>query len=425
MARKQIFRQASLDRLATPERLDRALFTTTPKGWLAILALLLIAAATVAWSIGGEVSTYVQAEGILLNRGGKVVDAVSSGVGTLTRIIAAVGQTVEKGDVVAEVANAEALERYRSALALVEERAAELEDFRSASAEEDAIIERNVVRRRAHLERLEGSDRQALEVGRKRLESYLRLFERGVIDQVTVENSQQDYDELQRALFATLRERDDLEASEVKRKNDRKTRLNEMKARLEAAQRGARELEALLGTQRILAPVSGRVTEIKASIGGWLEEGFSVLSINTGAKPPGGAGATPLEALVYIPPDDGKQVERGMEALVSPSTVRREEYGSIKGRVESVSTLPVSMGGMVAVLQNRSLAERLSRGGPPYAGRIALLSDPETASGFAWTSPKASDQSLSSGTLASVEIKVGSQAPITLVVPLLKELFGL
>ena len=114
-----------------------------------------------------------------------------------------------------------------------------------------------------------------------------------------------------------------------------------------------------------------------------------------------------------------------MEVLVSPSTVQREEYGSLKGTVESVSAFPVSQEGMIAVLQNRNLVQTFSEEGAPYSGRVLLVPDPTTASGFAWTSPKASGEALTSGTLASVEIKVESQAPITLVVPLLKKTFGL
>ena len=129
--------------------------------------------------------------------------------------------------------------------------------------------------------------------------------------------------------------------------------------------------------------------------------------------------------LLYVPPDEGKKVEAGMQALVSPATVRREEFGAIRGTVASLSLFPVSFEGMVAVLQNPSLARSLSSDGPPYAGRIALLSDPTTASGFAWTSPKAANQKPTAGTLASVEIKTRSQPPITLAVPLLKELLGL
>ena len=45
--------------------------------------------------------------------------------------------------------------------------------------------------------------------------------------------------------------------------------------------------------------------------------------------------------------------------------------------------------------------------------------------GYRWTSPKADDLALTSGTLVSVEVTEKVQAPIELVVPLIREAFGL
>ena len=411
-----LFRREALDRLSTPEQLDRTLFVTTPKGWIALAALLAMAAAIVAWSVKGEVSTFVKADGILLSRGGAVVDAVSSGVGTLAGVLPAVGDVVREGAVVAEVTNQETLEAYRSAQALVDERARALEDFKAAGAAEDALIEQNTARQRERLGRLERTGRQAVAAARERLRNHRRLFEERVVTRVTVDRSQQALDFAERELFATLRDRDELDSRDLQRHNERNRRIAQLESHLLAAERQVKEVEARIETQRILAPVSGRITEIKASVGAVLEPGQPVVSIRTGEEG--------LGVLIYIPPADGKRVETGMEALVTPATVRREEYGSLKGRVASVSSFPVSAEGMIAVLQNAGLAETFSENGPPYSGRIVLEADPSTASGFAWTSPKAARQTISSGTLAGVEVKVESQAPITLVVPLLKKKFG-
>ena len=413
----QLFRQAALDRLSSPEQLDRALTVTTSKTWLALAAIGVMAAAVVTWSVKGEVPTYVTASGILLSHGGAVVDAVPSGVGTLSRIIPTAGDAVEKGEIVAEVTNREVIERYRGALALVEERKRALGDFRSAAAAEDALVEKNVGRQRGRLERIEGSNRRQVEAARERLENHQQLYQDRIVTRVTVERSQQAFDRAQRELFGTLRERDSLESRELRRRNERETRITEMESRLQAAERQANELATQLDTQRVPAPVSGHVTEIKATVGAVLRPGQPVLSIKTVEGE--------LGVLIYIPPVDGKKIEPGMEVLVSPTTVRREEYGSLKGLVENVSSFPASQEGMIAVLQNRNLVQTLSEDGAPYSGRVLLETDPSTASGFAWTSPKASGEKLTSGTLAAAEIKTKSQAPITLVVPLIKETFGL
>ena len=113
---------------------------TTPKGWVALVVLLAMAAAIGVWSVKGEVSTFVKANGILLSRDGTVVDAVSSGMGTLTGVVPAVGDVVRAGAVVAEVTNRETTEIYRSALAQVEDRTRALEDFTAAGVEAQAPI---------------------------------------------------------------------------------------------------------------------------------------------------------------------------------------------------------------------------------------------------------------------------------------------
>ena len=411
------FRQAALDRLSTPEQLDRTLFVTSPRGWLAIATLAVIAAVVAVWAFLGEVATYVGANGILLSRGGTVVDVVAAGSGTVARIAPAVGDLVEEGAVVAEIANLEVSERHASALALVEERRSGLADTRAAVAEEDALIAGNLARQRERLNSLETSSREAVETARERLESHRQLFADRVVTRVTVERSQAAFDQARRDLFGVLSERDNLESTELQRRNRNSSRVGEAEARLQAAERQLNELGVLLDTRQVVAQVAGRVVEIKTQLGAVIRAGQPTLSIQSGADR--------LGVLIYVPPADGRKVEAGMEALVAPSTVRASEYGYVRGRIESISEFPASVEGMVAVLQNRDLAQTFSQNGPPYAGQVILETDPETASGFAWTSPKASGEVLTDGTLASIEVKIQSQAPITLVVPLLRETFGL
>ncbi len=142
-----------------------------------------------------------------------------------------------------------------------------------------------------------------------------------------------------------------------------------------------------------------------------------MLSIETGEEG--------LDVLIYVSPVEGKRVEPGMPVLVSPGTVRREEFGSMTGTVESLSEFPASLSGIMAALQNQELATAFSSGGSPYPGRVALTPDPSTASGFMWTSPRGATVNITPGTLASVEIRVASQPPVTLALPWFRRLLGL
>lgn len=405
--------RAAPSQLAGPEHLDRALAVTSPKGWLALLTLLVMIAAVVVWSLVAQVATYVRGDGILLSRGGAVFDAAAPVGGTLVRSVFALGESVVEGDVVAEIHDDETSERYVSALTLREERVETLRERKDEIARENALAEANLEKQRRNFAELERTGRELLENAQARLLGNRDLFEQGLIAKTVVEAGEEEEDIARRNLFEVMRRRDALEADDLSRRTDQNVRVTEADAALLEAERLVRELETVMETWRIRAPVSGRVTEIKAQVGAVLAAGQPVLGIETG-----GDG---LDVLVFLSPEDGKRILTGMPARVSPATHRHVEYGYLTGLVETISEFPASLPSMVAVLQNRNLAESFSRGGPPYVGRIALTRDAATESGFAWTSPRGAEVEISAGTLAAIEIEVRRQLPISLVVPLIRE----
>lgn len=129
-------------------------------------------------------------------------------------------------------------------------------------------------------------------------------------------------------------------------------------------------------------------------------------------------------AILYVRAELGKQIEAGMEVQVTPTFIKREEYGSIKGTVAEVSDLPVNAKRIQAVLQNENLVRSFSEDKAPFEIRVILQKDPETRSGFAWTSSKGPDQTITLGTIVGARIVIKRQPPITLLVPALKKLFG-
>ncbi len=62
----QIFRKTALERLSSPEELDSLLQVTTPKGWVALVALGGLVLAAVAWGGFGTLPVKVGCQGVLL-----------------------------------------------------------------------------------------------------------------------------------------------------------------------------------------------------------------------------------------------------------------------------------------------------------------------------------------------------------------------
>ena len=242
--RPPLFRPASLDRLSTSERLDRTLAVSSPKRWLALTMLGGLTGFVCAWSMLGEVSTFVEAPGILLGRGGTIVDAVSTGSGSLTDVLPRVGDRVEAGATIAVIVDLEAVELHRTAVALVDENARALEALKAAREAESTVRAENVARQRRRYETLEENARESVAVALEFLDAHRRFVAQGLVARIDLEQRQQAYDAAQRELFAILRERDDLDYDELRRVNEQEAEITEKEASLEAARRTVSELEA-------------------------------------------------------------------------------------------------------------------------------------------------------------------------------------
>ena len=131
----------------------------------------------------------------------------------------------------------------------------------------------------------------------------------------------------------------------------------------------------------------------------------------------------PLQAVIYVP-TEGKRIEAGMTARVSPVTVRREEFGFMIGDVDFVSPQPATPAGMQRTLGNPILVQQLSGFGAPFLVRVDLQADPSTPSGFRWSSSEGPPRAVESGTAVSVEVVVEEQRPISLVIPLIRSALG-
>ena len=166
----------------------------------------------------------------------------------------------------------------------------------------------------------------------------------------------------------------------------------------------------------VASPYSGRIVELKVDNGSQVERGTPLLSVE-GLDP---SGRVDLVAIIYTAPAEGKKIRPGMEVQVSPSTVRREEYGFMLGQVASVGQFPATPQGMLRVLGNPELVKTLSAASSPIEVRVTLRADDKTTSGYAWSSRAGPPIQIDSGTLCNARITLEQQRPISLVLPVFK-----
>lgn len=135
----------------------------------------------------------------------------------------------------------------------------------------------------------------------------------------------------------------------------------------------------------------------------------------------GGSPAHPaMKALLYTPLTDAKKVKPGMKVQISPSSIKKEEFGSLVGAIVSVAEFPSSVSAIKATLGNDELVKTFSQIRAPVEIQVELEPDSTTFSGYKWSSSAGPQAKLSSGTIATASIIVEEQAPISLVLPFLR-----
>ncbi|MFN3076198.1 MAG: NHLP bacteriocin system secretion protein [Alphaproteobacteria bacterium] len=129
-----------------------------------------------------------------------------------------------------------------------------------------------------------------------------------------------------------------------------------------------------------------------------------------------------LVGILYVAPTDGKKVRPGMEVQIAPSTVKREEYGFIIGKVRKVAEIPSTVEGMMRTLKNSQLVTSLSGGGAPFEVIVDLERNPATPTGFRWSSSRGPDTAINGGTLADATVTVRRIHLISLILPALEQI---
>jgi HlyD family secretion protein len=174
----------------------------------------------------------------------------------------------------------------------------------------------------------------------------------------------------------------------------------------------------LAENSQIISQYTGRILEITAHVGQVVETGHRLGSIeveDTGSR---------LISLAYFPIQAGKRIRAGMTIYVTPDTVERERFGSMLGTVTSVSPFPVTKAGAASLVGNAEVADALIAQDPAIEVTADLVQDASTPSGYRWSSQGPALQ-ITSGTTAVGRVVIEQRAPITYLLPLLRELSGI
>jgi HlyD family secretion protein len=470
MEKRNLFRKESLERLSSPERLDRLLQVVTPKEWLALLSLSSMVFIALIWSIFGKIPITVSGKGILIDPN-QIIDMQTPLSGQLLDLKVKKGDCINQGQILAVLElpeiqkqlqsqnnNLAQLQAQEQAFITIEsskistekqaiagQRKA-LETKRKSLEETSFILQKqeiiSIEKQRQSLEQKLKNLRSLTPILSQRLAIRQNLKKQGAIADDVVLEAQQSYLNNINEIGDLIAQLQQLELQKTKVKqtysdsqnqtNDLLAQIQELETRektliqqtletatnrknkIDEVQRNIAQLTVQLqNNSQIISPYQGCILELTAQKGQYINQGTILGTIEkTTSK-------QKVFNLTYFSIKDGKQIQPGMTIQITPDTVKKEEFGSIVGKVISVSPFPVSKETVTKAVGSAEIAQSLVITG----GQIEVLAELQldsTISGYKWSSSQGPNLRISRGTTASVQVIITEQSPITFVIPILK-----
>jgi HlyD family secretion protein len=412
----EIFRKVSIERLSSPEQLDQLLKVNSSRSWAALVAVLVLLAVTMVWALKGSISITAPGEGVIVRTGG-VLNVVSSGSGVVATLNIKVGDRIRTNQVIAQVAQPALMERIRSTSEALDEARRQQTMFsqihgRSAKLQVDAVD-----RQRQNAQREIDVLKEQAKLASDEIPVEDELLSKGLITRQQTYATKQKLAELEGRIAGLNADLKRYDSEQFAIENQPIQADAEAQLRVAGIERELAGLRKDLDlASNVVSPYTGEVIELRVAPGSAITAGVPLLSIQPDLDQ--------LDVLVYVPSVMVKQIHAGLEAQISPSTVRREEFGYLRGEVASVADYPATPAALMRNFQNEPLVASLTGAGPVTELHVRLFHDEATPSGYRWSSPLGPRMKLSSGTLVSAQIVTRRQRPIDLVFPSVKQMLG-
>jgi HlyD family secretion protein len=376
-----------------------------------LVVISLIIVALVIWGFVGRLPFQSSGLGVILQQGGHIYPISAPASGTITKVYVSVGDHVSDGQAIVEIAlpdqeaqrqgTQRTLENYQ---ALYKQQstdgAHEIALRRKATDEQVASLRKKIAATEDHL---------------SFLKNYYKILEqemqRGYVTRQQLESTSTQITSAEQTIRDSYDSISQAESSQIDFEDSQSKSLAQLQSQIISTENELNNLNVSINTRRVVhSPVEGTVVEIATKLGSDVNQNDQLVMI----QQKGGH----LQMVAYLPVTTSKTVQAGMTALVSPTTVESSIYGSIKGRVVSVSELPASRASAKDILGNDTVVSQMFSNGPVIQAVIALDQDPRTVSGVAWTSSKGPPFKVTPGSMASVAVTVMEDRPVDLVVPI-------
>lgn len=432
--KRRLFRKEAIERMSNLDDLELLMPLTESKEWLLLAVTGCVLLLFVFWLFVGHVPTTVTARGILL-RPNQVFQAQTSVAGRILELRARAGDRIRAGDALAimdlEDVRKRIEENRRNLQRLIDQdaRQRDTESQQIALQSKQDLAERNGLETQRGLLRKNLDDANELRpVLVQRAEANRRLVKENLLgfaakDVSDAEVAVRENEAKIRTYSSQLSQID----SQFQMIETRSTALvrqisGDKYIRRDAIEQIRRIIDIDTFQMKrdgvIRSQYSGTIAEMMVVPGQVMSAGARLLTVEIEQ------GEVGLLSLSYFAIGDGKKIEPGMDVQVIPDGIERERFGGIAGKVYSVSPTPIQKDAVVSTIGNTDVVQSLIPSGGFIEVRSRLLEDGAMASGYRWSSSRGPKMQITAGLTHAVRVRVEGRAPISYLLPVLREVTG-
>lgn len=414
-----LFRQQALEKVTNPDQLDQALRVVRPRHLLGFGVIALVMLAGLVWSLLSTAPVKAGGPGVLLAPSG-VATISAPDAGHVDRLLVKAGDHINVGQIVAHIRRPEGLDAMQAASeearAVDQRRVALQNEIAQQDRMQTALIKQM---RQAQFDRLASLEEQRAALTKRR-DGEANLRAQGMISAVKLYETENQLAQVNNEIATAKNRLSELSLELEQQASRRRQDLANVQINAQTLGRRAENLQREYERDRqVIATSAGTVAELTVDVDEPVAAGQVIARLLAD-----NADESTLTAIAYLPAAEGKKVKKDMPALVTPSTVKVELEGYVRGRVIRVAELPATREGLLRRLKNAALVEEILKAGTPFEVEVELQRDTSTPSGYAWTSGKGPDIRIEPGTLARSEVVVGRVHIISLVFPAMDHVLG-
>ncbi len=420
------FRKKAIERLASPEQLDQMLQVTSSSTWLSFLSIAALLIVAIVWAIFGEIPQKTNGIGILMPSGDfrefSLQEIPAPNAGLITELSIKEGDRIQKNQTIALLQPLDIDEQQDGITELqsqLSDQRNEHEALTHLDAQALALAANQRDRGKTGLQSIIDSKTTNLEHLRTIAKDKERLAKNGNITIVEsiqaasdVAAAEAELNGFQHQLMQQDLSYEQLQLDTSKTQAQRDLQLERLQTQITNLQ------DKLEDQSKISSPFDGTVVQVNAAKGNDVFDGEQIALLDQERN-------SQLRLQGYVPIFTGKDIRVGMRAQISPSTIKREEYGFLNGTVSWVSDYPQDEQTILNLVEDQELVDLIVQQTEiPLQIELALTRDSGSQQ-YSWTTGTEPPQKLSVGVLSDFSVITESKRPIELVIPYVRKTLGL